>query len=50
MPKRILVLAAPGAGKGTQGKRLAERLGVAHLAAGDLLREQQSTYGHPTRS
>jgi adenylate kinase len=40
VPARILLLAAPGAGKGTQGKRLAERLGVAHLAAGDLLREQ----------
>ena len=35
---RLLLLAAPGAGKGTQGKRLAERLGIAHLAAGDLLR------------
>jgi adenylate kinase len=40
VPARILLLAAPGAGKGTQGKRVAERLGVAHLAAGDLLREQ----------
>ena len=40
MRRRILLLAAPGAGKGTQGKRLAEREGIAHLAAGDLLREQ----------
>lgn len=37
---RVLLLAAPGAGKGTQGMRLAERIGGVHLAAGDLLREQ----------
>jgi adenylate kinase len=37
---RLLLLSAPGAGKGTQGKRLAERLGIAHLSAGEILREQ----------
>jgi adenylate kinase len=35
---RALLLAAPGAGKGTQGQRLAELYGVPHLATGDLLR------------
>lgn len=35
---RALLLAPPGAGKGTQGERLAEIYGVAHLATGDLLR------------
>ena len=35
---RLLLLAPPGAGKGTQGERLAARYGVRHIAAGDLLR------------
>ena len=37
---RLLLLAPPGAGKGTQGERLASWSGVRHIAAGDLLREQ----------
>lgn len=36
---RVLLLAPPGAGKGTQGVRLAEALHVPHLATGDLLRQ-----------
>jgi adenylate kinase len=36
---RALMLAPPGAGKGTQGTRLAEHYGVPHLATGDLLRQ-----------
>ena len=35
---RLLLLAPPGAGKGTQGERLAARFGIRHIAAGDLLR------------
>ena len=35
---RLLLLAPPGAGKGTQGERLAVWSGVRHIAAGDLLR------------
>jgi adenylate kinase len=37
---RLLLLAPPGAGKGTQGERLAARFGVRHIAAGDLLRAE----------
>ncbi len=35
---RVLMLAAPGAGKGTQGGLIAEHFGVPHIATGDLLR------------
>jgi adenylate kinase len=35
---RLLLLAPPGAGKGTQGERLAQWSGARHIAAGDLLR------------
>ena len=37
---RLLLLAPPGGGKGTQGERLAARFGVRHIAAGDLLRAE----------
>jgi adenylate kinase len=37
---RLLLLAPPGAGKGTQGERLADRLGVHHVSAGELLRAE----------
>jgi adenylate kinase len=36
----VLLIGPPGSGKGTQGERLAERLGLEHLAAGDLLRTE----------
>ncbi len=38
----VLLLGAPGAGKGTQARMLAESLGVPHVASGDLLREHRA--------
>jgi adenylate kinase len=37
---RLLMLAGPGAGKGTQAERLADHYGVVHVASGDLLRAE----------
>jgi adenylate kinase len=37
----VLLLGAPGAGKGTQARFLAGLLGVPHVASGDLLREHR---------
>jgi adenylate kinase len=34
----LVLLGAPGAGKGTQAALLAERLGIPHVATGDLFR------------
>ena len=39
---RIVLLGAPGAGKGTQCKRIADRYGLLHLSSGDILRQQKA--------
>ncbi len=44
--KRIILLGPPGAGKGTQGKAMADSAGVPYVASGDLFRQHQEE-GNP---
>ncbi|WP_338729546.1 adenylate kinase [Haladaptatus sp. DJG-WS-42] len=46
----ILLLGAPGAGKGTQSSRIVESFGVEHVTTGDALRankDMETEYGTP---
>lgn len=37
---KLVLIGCPGAGKGTQAKKLSKHYGIAHISTGDLLREQ----------
>jgi adenylate kinase len=37
---RLILLGAPGVGKGTQAKKIASRYGIAHVSTGDILRTE----------
>jgi adenylate kinase len=50
---RLLLIGAPGSGKGTQAKLLAARFGIAHISSGDLLRQHvrdQTSLGQTVQS
>jgi adenylate kinase len=50
---RLLLIGAPGAGKGTQADLLAKRFGLAHISSGDLLRQhvkEQTSLGQTVKS
>lgn len=49
---RLLLIGAPGAGKGTQAIRIAEHFGIAHISSGDLLRRhiaEETSIGRSVR-
>ena len=39
---KIVLLGAPGAGKGTQCKSIVEQYGLLHLSSGDILRQERA--------
>lgn len=39
MPYYVVLLGAPGAGKGTQAALISEKLGLPHVSSGDIFRE-----------
>jgi len=37
---RLVILGAPGAGKGTQAERISREFGIPHVSTGDILRDE----------
>jgi adenylate kinase len=44
LPGPVLLLGAPGVGKGTQAQRMVEEFGIPQISTGDLLREHRKNH------
>ena len=52
-PLFLIIMGAPGSGKGTQSKLLASQLSLLHISSGDLLRNavsKQTALGEEIKS
>src|SRR4051794_28869573 len=50
---RLILIGPPGAGKGTQAPKIAERYGIPHISTGDMLRaaiKRSTTLGRQAES
>ena len=43
---KLIIIGAPGAGKGTQAEKLSEKLNIPHISTGDIFRSNMSNNTH----
>ncbi|MBS9767950.1 MAG: nucleoside monophosphate kinase [Flavobacteriaceae bacterium] len=49
IPTHIILIGAPGSGKGTQAKKIVEKFGYLHLSTGELFRKKYAQQNEATK-